>query len=161
MPHFMWKTATGRCAPAWLQRASATHPNLHSPVFKRKQKGSFEKGWFWRMCRRCGFLVHLNVPFRFFLVPGNIRMYQGQISAQGILHLRNPNLGLNSGKRILGARILDPNSRVEFFEPVFSSKRGPQKNSPSSNSPFKIHLPKFNPEIGPKTSHCTSAGPFD
>ena len=86
---------------------------------------------------------------------------EGQISAQGILHLRNPNLDPNSGKRILGARILDPNSWVEFFESVFSSKRGPQKNSPSRNSPLKIHLPKFNPEIGPKNSHCTSAGPFD
>ena len=50
---------------------------------------------------------------------------QGRISAQGILHLRNPNLGPNSGKQFLGARILDPNSWVEFFDSVFSSKRGP------------------------------------
>ena len=78
---------------------------------------------------------------------------------KGILRLRNPNLGPNSGKRILDARILDPNSWVEFFDSVFSSKRGPLKNSPSRNSPPKIHLPKFNPEIGPKNSHCTSARP--
>ena len=85
---------------------------------------------------------------------------QGQKSAQGILRLRNPNSGPNSVKRILDARILDPNSWVEFFDSVFSSKRGPLKNSPSRNSPPKIHLPKFNPEIGPKKWHCTSAGQF-
>ena len=87
-------------------------------------------------------------------------IYQGQISAQGILHLRNPNLGPNSAKRILDARISDPNSWVEFFGPIFSRKRGPLKNSPSRNAPPKIHLPKFNPETGPKNSHCTSAGPL-
>ena len=84
-------------------------------------------------------------------------LIQGQESAQGILRPRNPNLGPNSVKRILDARILDPNSWVEFFDSVFSSKRGPLKNSRSRNSPPKIHLPKFNPEIGPKNSHCTSA----
>ena len=67
------------------------------------------------------------------------------------MRLQNP----NSGKRILDARISDPNSWVQFFGPIFSSKRGPLKNSPSRNSPPKIHLPKFNPEIGPKNSHCT------
>ena len=66
-------------------------------------------------------------------------IFQGHIS-----HLRN--LGPNSGKRILDARILDPNSWVKFFHPVFSSKRAP----PPQNSK-KIHLPKFNPEIGQKT----------
>ena len=79
---------------------------------------------------------------------------------RGFLRLRNPNSGPNSVKRILDARILDPNSWVEFIDSVFSSKRGPLKNSPSRNSPPKIHLPKFNPEIGPKNSHCTPAGPF-
>ena len=77
-------------------------------------------------------------------------IYQGQKSAQGILHLRNPNLGPNSAKRILDARILDPSSWVEFLDSVFSSKRGPLKNSPSRNSPPKIHPSKFNPEIGQK-----------
>ena len=86
--------------------------------------------------------------------------HQGQKSAQGILRLRNPNSGPNSVKRILDARILHPNSWVEFFDSVFSSKRGPLKNSPSRNSPPKIHLPKFDPEIGPNNSHCTSAVPF-
>ena len=52
-------------------------------------------------------------------------LYQGQKSAQGILRLRNPNLGPNSGKRILDARILDPNFWVEFFDSVFSSQKGP------------------------------------
>ena len=89
-----------------------------------------------------------------------VLIIQGQIYAQGILHLRNPNLGPNSAKRILDARISDPNSWIEFFGPFFSRKRGPLKNSPSRNSPPKIHLPKFNPEIGPKNSHCTSAGPL-
>ena len=61
----------------------------------------------------------------------------------GILHLRNPNLGPNSGKRILGARILDPNSWVEFVEPVFfQEKRPPEKFTfkkfTSQNSPSKI-----------------------
>ena len=48
-----------------------------------------------------------------------------------------------------------PNFGPEFlgriFEPVFSSKRGPQKNSPSRNSPPKIHLPKNSTQkSGPK-----------
>ena len=94
------------------------------------------------------------------LVSQRTTSCQGQQSAQGILRLRNPNLGPNSVKRILDARILNPNSWVEFFDSVFSSKRGPLKNSRSRNSPPKIHLPKFNPEMGPKNSHCTSAGPF-
>ena len=32
-------------------------------------------------------------------------------------------------------------------------------SDPNSHPP-KIHLPEFNPEIAPKNSHCTSAGPF-
>ena len=44
--------------------------------------------------------------------------YQGQTPAQGILRLRNPNLGPNSVKRILDARIVDSNSWVEFFDSV-------------------------------------------
>ena len=48
--------------------------------------------------------------------------FQGQISAQGILQLQNPNLGPSSGKQILDARTLDPNSWVDFFDPVFPSK---------------------------------------
>ena len=52
-------------------------------------------------------------------------------------------------------RILGSN----FWSYFFQEKR-PLKNSPSRNSPPKIHFPKFNPEIGPKNSHCTSAGPL-
>ena len=50
---------------------------------------------------------------------------QSEKSAQGILRLWNPNLRPNSGKRILDARILDPNSWAELFDNVLSSKRGP------------------------------------
>ena len=52
-------------------------------------------------------------------------MVQGQKSTQGILRLRNPNSGPNSVKRILDARILDPNSWVEFFDSVFPAKEAP------------------------------------
>ena len=60
------------------------------------------------------------------------------------MRLRNPNLGPNSGKRILDARILDPNSRVEFFDSVFfQQKRPPEKFTlekfTSRNSHRKIH----------------------
>ena len=48
---------------------------------------------------------------------------QGQISAQGILHLRNPNLGPN---------------RVGFLILFFSAKEAPRKIHPQ-----EIHLPKF------------------
>ena len=82
-----------------------------------------------------------------------------KLSHRGFCTSGTRKLGLNSGKRILNARILDPNSWVEFL--VLSSKRGPQKNSPSRNSPPKTNLPKFNPEIGKSYSHCTSAGPFE
>ena len=50
---------------------------------------------------------------------------QRRKSAQGILRLWNPNLGPNSGKRILDARILDPNSWVKFFDSVFPAKEAP------------------------------------
>ena len=85
---------------------------------------------------------------------------QGQVSAEGILHLVNPNFGSNSGMRIFEPRILGPNSGVEFFGPLFSNKKSPLKNSPSRNSAPKIHIKKFTPEFGLKISHCTSAGPF-
>ena len=41
---------------------------------------------------------------------------QGQVSAEGILHLANPNLGSNSGMRIFESRILGPNAGVRIFE---------------------------------------------
>ena len=68
---------------------------------------------------------------------------QGQISAQGILHLRNPNLGPNSAKRILDARISDPKflGRI-FWSYFFQEKRPPEKFTvekfTSQNSPSKI-----------------------
>ena len=65
---------------------------------------------------------------------------QGQVSAEGILHLVNPNVGPNSGMRIFEPRILGPNSGVEFIGPMFSNKKSPLKNSPSRNSPPKIHI---------------------
>ena len=85
---------------------------------------------------------------------------QGQVSAEGILHLVNPNVGSSSGMRIFEPRILEPNSGVEFLSPMFSNKKSPLENSPSRNSPPKIHINKFTPEFGLKNSHCTSAGPF-
>ena len=75
------------------------------------------------------------------------------------MHLRNPNLGPNSGKQILEARILDPNSWVEFFILFFQQRKAPRKFTlkkfTSQNSPSKIQ-----PRIAKKYSHCTSAGPF-
>ena len=62
---------------------------------------------------------------------------QGHISAQGILHLRNPNLGPNSGKQIL-----DLNSWVEFICPCFPAQEAPLKNSYTHTHPQEIHLPK-------------------
>ena len=82
-----------------------------------------------------------------------IQACQGQVSAEGILHLFNPNLGSNFGKceflspefwgRILGC---------EFLGPMFSNKKSPLKNSPSRNSPPKIHIKKFTPEFVGKFS---------
>ena len=43
---------------------------------------------------------------------------------------------------------------------MFSNKKNHLKNSPSRNSPPKIHIKKFTPESGLKNSRCTSAGPF-
>ena len=62
---------------------------------------------------------------------------------EGILHLRNPNSGPNSGKRTLDTRVLDPNSWFEFSDTVFCSKGRPQekftlKKFTSQNSPSKI-----------------------
>ena len=70
---------------------------------------------------------------------------------------KHPNLGSNSRKRILDARILDPNSWVEFLHFVFSSRRGPQINSLSRNSPPKKSPSIIQPRNGAKQiSHCTS-----
>ena len=81
------------------------------------------------------------------------------ISAQGILHLRDPNLGPNSAKQNWTPEFVDPNSWVEFFHPLFSSKRAPPpRNSPSRNSLPKI--PKTQTRNRAKKSHCTSPGPF-
>ena len=46
------------------------------------------------------------------------------------------------GMRIFEPRILGPNSGVELFGPMFSNKKSPLKNSPSRNSPPKIHIKK-------------------
>ena len=102
----------------------------------------------------------LEVSLRFFVFCAFSLFSQGQVSAEGILHLVNPNSGSNSGMRIFEPRISGPNSGVEFFGPMFSNKKRPPKNSPSRNSPPKIHIKKFTPELGLKNSHCTSAGPF-
>ena len=170
--------------PLGLPPRKTTHPNKNSlhkqlaqtllPLFSLFYKGKKRT-----VCTTCSETVCANCVFYLGVFWGGghplhdlragpkkqhrllkHKTFQRQKSAQGILRLRNPNLGPNSGKRILDARILDPNSRVEFFDSVFSSKRGPLKNSPSRNSPPEIHIEKFTPEFGPKNSHCTSAGPF-
>ena len=61
-------------------------------------------------------------------VPGNLRSR---------VAIRNPNLGLNAGKRILDARILDPNSWVKVFILFFPARKAPRKFHPQ-----EIHLPK-------------------
>ena len=88
----------------------------------------------------------------------------GQTSAQGILHLRNPNLGPNSGKRVLDARILEPNSWVEFFDSAFfQQKRPPEKFTlqkfTSQNSPSKIQPRKSGQKIhiAPLQGHLSRA----
>ena len=78
---------------------------------------------------------------------------QGQISAEWILHLVNPNLGSNSGMRTFEPRIWGRILGSNFFGPAL-------KNSPSRNALPKNHIKKFTPEFGLKNSHCTSAGPF-
>ena len=74
------------------------------------------------------------------LQPQFVSQCQGRVSAAGILHLVNPNFGSNSGMRIFEPRIWGPNCGVEFFGPMFSNKKSPLKNSPSRNSPPKIHI---------------------
>ena len=74
----------------------------------------------------------------------DVPLSQGQVSAEGILHLVNPNSTPNSGMRIFEPRILGPNSGVEFFGPMFSNKKSPpQKFTPkkftAQNSHQKIH----------------------
>ena len=59
------------------------------------------------------------------------------------------------GRPNFGPEILGSNLFILFFQ-----QKLPADNSPSRNSPPKIRLPKCNPEIGPKNSHCTSAGPL-
>ena len=78
--------------------------------------------------------------------------FQGQVSAEGILHLLNPNSTPNSGMRIFEPRILGPNSGVEFFGPMFSNEKSPlqkftlkkftARNSHQNNHP-KIRAEKF------------------
>ena len=71
--------------------------------------------------------------------------HSGTISAQGILHLRNPNLGPNSAKRILGRPNFGPRILGSNFLVLFFPGKEALKNSPSRNLPPKIHLPKFKP----------------
>ena len=64
-----------------------------------------------------------------------VRIFQGRKSAQGISRLWNPNVGPNSGKWILDARILDPNCLTLFFVPA--------KEAPWKIHPRETHLPEF------------------
>ena len=95
------------------------------------------------------------VDFSAFALSVLSLIFSGQKSAQGILRLRNPNLGPNSGNEFWAPEFWTRirGSNFFFLALFFSGKRGPLKNSPSRNSPPKIHLQKFNPEIGQKKFH--------
>ena len=87
--------------------------------------------------------------------------YQGQVCTEGILHLVNPNLGLNSGMQIFEPQMLWPNSGVKLFLVLcVVIKRAPQKFTLKKCTAQTSHQ-KFTPEFGLKISHCTSAGPFN
>ena len=106
-------------------------------VQKKGEKGSFlEKGSFQES--------------RFSRDSREFRDSQGQKSAQGILHLRNPNLGPNSGKRILDARILDPNSWVEFIDSVLFQQRRPPEKFTLEKFTFQDSPSKIQPRIRAK-----------
>ena len=51
--------------------------------------------------------------------------------------------------RIFEPRILEPNSGVEIFSPMFSNKKSPLENSPSRNSPPKIHIKNSHQNCDP------------
>ena len=53
-----------------------------------------------------------------------------------------------------------PNFGPKFLGRILWSYFFQGKEAPSKIHCREIHLPKFNPEIGQKNSHCTSAGPF-
>ena len=63
--------------------------------------------------------------------------------------------------RILGNEFWAPEFWTRIPGSNFLSLLFPAKEAPRKIHPQEIHLSKFNPEIGPKNSHCTSAGPFD
>ena len=80
----------------------------------------------------------------------SVLLSQGRISAEGIPHLRNPNIVSNSGMRVLEFRIWRPNSGINLGRLSLQRKTlHPQ-----------IHTSRFNPEVGLSNSHCTSAGPL-
>ena len=73
-------------------------------------------------------------PLRHDSFSGSIQVpcCQGQVFAEGISHLANPNLGSDSGMRIF----------LIFVGPMLSNKK-----SPSKIHPQEIHRPKFTSKI--------------
>ena len=81
-------------------------------------------------------LVHQQ----FWCTFGCFEVSQGQISAQGNLHLwtPEPEFGAEFYEMNFGRPNLDPNSWVDFLVPFFC----PAKEAPQNSAP-QIHLPKF------------------
>ena len=72
----------------------------------------------------------------------------GQVSAKGILHLMNPNLGSKIGMQIFEPRILGPNSGVEkMLALCFPIKRAPSKIHPQELTAQNSHQAKIHPRI--------------
>ena len=72
---------------------------------------------------------------------------QGQVSAEGILHLVKPNLGSNSGVRIFAPRIWGRILGSNFWALCFPIKRALSKIHPQ-----EIHRPKFTSKNSPQNS---------
>ena len=62
-------------------------------------------------------------PFFFYYI--HILIFSGTKVRTGDFAPPEPEFGANSGKRVLDARVLDPNSWVEFFDTVFPAKEAP------------------------------------
>ena len=88
----------------------------------------------------------------FGLTFAKTRSAQGQKSAQGFLRLRIPSSGPNSEKRILDARISDPNSCFEFFD-FFSQQKGLDPPSYGAfSTPLRCQCSDFPVSQNPRQS---------
>ena len=103
---------------------------------------------------RCEAILPAPIPtFDLFQEIDKSPFFQGQISAQGILHLQNPNLGSNSDIRLCDSHCLrEPKFRAEFWETNFGRPNFGDTNSrvkclilcfPAQEDPRKFTLEKF------------------